>query len=87
MIVSEQALVYTKLFSSIGRLPQLLKYYHKCQKDVLLKKWQNQLEIEQDESAPQWIRNYYDTLLSNWHAQAKWFSQVRTYIKLANSLV
>lgn len=57
-------------------MPQLLKYYHKCQKDLLLKKWRNQLEIEQDESVTQWIHNYYDYLLSNWHTQYKWFHQV-----------
>lgn len=53
-----------------------MKYYHNCQKDVLLKKWRNQLEIEQDESVTQWIHNYYDILLSNWHTQYKWFNQV-----------
>lgn len=65
-----------KIFSSIGRLPQLLKYYHNCQKDTLLKKWRNQLEIEQEVSVTQWIHNYYDILLSNWHTQYKWFNQV-----------
>lgn len=65
-----------KIFKSIGRLPQLIKYYQKCQKDILLKKWRNQLEIEQDESTTQLIHNYYNFLLSNWHTQYRWFSQV-----------
>lgn len=41
-----------------------------------MKKWRNQLEIEQDESVAQWIHNYYDILLSHWHTQYKWFNQV-----------
>lgn len=57
-------------------MPQLLKYYHKCQKSILLKKWRNQIEIEQDETLTQWIHNFYDVLLSNWHAQIKWFNLV-----------
>lgn len=43
-----------------------------------MQKWRNQLEIEQDESVAQWIHNFYDVLLSNWHAQVKWFNVVFT---------
>lgn len=42
----------------------------------MLKKWRNQIEIEQDETLSQWIHNFYDVLLSNWHAQIKWFNLV-----------
>lgn len=69
-------MTFAKTFGSIDRLPQLIKYYHKCQKGALLQKWRNQLEIEQDESVPQWIHNFYDILLSNWHAQVKWFHTI-----------
>ncbi|CAG9765243.1 unnamed protein product [Ceutorhynchus assimilis] len=73
---AEQSIKFVRIFSSIGRIPQLIKYYRNCQRDVLVKKWRNQLEIEQDESVIQWIYNYYDILLSNWHSQTKWFNQV-----------
>lgn len=76
IIFVEQSLTYVKIFSSIERLPQLLKYYQKCQKDILLQKWRNQVEIGQDEPFTHWIHNYYDVLLSNWHTQFKWFNQV-----------
>ncbi|KAJ8969530.1 hypothetical protein NQ314_001713 [Rhamnusium bicolor] len=76
IFILELSQTYVRIFTSIGRLPQLMKYYHKCQKDILLKKWRNQLEIEQDESAIQWIHNYYNILLSNWHTQYRWFNQV-----------
>ncbi|GJQ81597.1 Cog7 [Trypoxylus dichotomus] len=72
----ELAIFYAKIFSSIDRLSQLSKYYHKCQKDTLVKKWRNQLEIEQDEPITQIMHNYFDTLLANWHTQCKWLSQV-----------
>ncbi|KAF2904970.1 hypothetical protein ILUMI_01213 [Ignelater luminosus] len=84
---TEESIMYVRIFSSIGRLPQLIKYYHKCQKDVLLKKWRNQLEIEQDESVVQWIHNYYDILLSNWHTQCKWFNQVFPNQPTTDSLI
>lgn len=87
IIFTEQSLFYVRIFSSIDRLPQLLKYYHNCQKDILLKKWRNQLEIEQDESVTQWIHNYYDILLSNWHTQYKWFNQVFPSYSASNILM
>lgn len=68
--------MFVTIFSSIGRLPQIVKYYQKCQKEILLKKWRNQLEIEQDESTLQWIHNYFNVLLSHWHTQYRWFNQV-----------
>lgn len=69
------------------RLPQLLKYYQKCQKNVLLKKWRHQLEIEQDESTIQWIHNFYNHLLSNWHTQYRWFNQVFSGVSALQTLV
>ncbi|XP_974190.1 conserved oligomeric Golgi complex subunit 7 [Tribolium castaneum] len=84
---TEQSSMFVRIFKSMGRLPQLLKYYHKCQKDVLLKKWRNQLEIEQDESVIQWIHNFYGIMLSNWHTQQKWFNQVFTNQNSCESFV
>lgn len=84
---TEQSLKFVRIFSSIGRLPELIKYYHNCQRDILVKKWRSQLEIEQDESVIQWIHNYYDLLLSNWHTQTKWFNQVFTGESSTDSLI
>lgn len=74
--IPENAKVYAEIFTSIERLPQLTKYYHKCQKEVLSKKWRASLENDADESVNQWMHNFYDLLVSNWHAQTKWFHQV-----------
>lgn len=64
-----------------------MKYYQKCQKEILLKKWRNQLEIEQDESTLQWIHNYFNILLSHWHTQYRWFNQVFTSESALNVLI
>lgn len=45
------------------------------------------MEIEQDESVAQWIHNYYDILLSNWHMQYKWFNQVFPKHSATNTLM
>lgn len=73
---TEQAITYSRIFLSIGRTTQLLKYYHKCQRDILLKKWRDQLDVDQEETVAVWVHNFYDILLSNWHTQHKWFYQV-----------
>ncbi|CAH1108801.1 unnamed protein product [Psylliodes chrysocephalus] len=84
---TEQSQIYVEIFTSMERLPQLLKYYQKCQKNVLLKKWRHQLEIEQDESTIQWIHNFYNHLLSNWHTQYRWFNQVFSGVSALQTLV
>lgn len=67
--------MFAKIFASIERTRELIKYYHKCQKDTILKNWRNQLELEQD-SFTQLIHNFYDILISNWHTQNKWLNSV-----------
>lgn len=76
LTILEQSSKYVSIFESMGRLPELLKYYRKCQKGMLLQKWRNMLEIDQDESVTHWMHNYYDFLLSHWHSQLKWCNHV-----------
>lgn len=83
----EQSLLYAKIFSSIDRSRELLKYYHKCQKDILLKKWRTQLEMEQDISFTQLVHNFYDILLSNWHMQYKWHNQIFSWQSATDTLL
>ncbi|XP_076250469.1 conserved oligomeric Golgi complex subunit 7 isoform X2 [Rhynchophorus ferrugineus] len=73
---TEKSLAFVRIFSSIGRQTELMKYYKNCQRDILVKMWRKQLEHEQDESVIHWINNYYEYLLSNWHSQTKWINQV-----------
>lgn len=83
----EQSQVFVRIFRAIDRLPQLLKYYHNCQKGILMQKWQNLLETEQDEGISEWMHKFYDILLSTWHEQVKWCCHVFTSVSAANTLV
>ncbi|CAL1543486.1 unnamed protein product [Lymnaea stagnalis] len=69
----EQTQRYVKIFESIERLPQLIKYYHKCHKNNLLQTWKTAWDANQTKTV---LSDLYDLLLSTWHTQVKWSSQV-----------
>uniref|UniRef100_A0A3B4Z786 Conserved oligomeric Golgi complex subunit 7 n=1 Tax=Stegastes partitus TaxID=144197 RepID=A0A3B4Z786_9TELE len=70
----DQAKLFVKVFTEIDRMPQLLAYYYKCHKGQLVSIWQ---DLSQSElSLNQQLSEFYDTLLSSWHAQLQWSSQV-----------
>lgn len=70
----DQAKLFVKVFTEIDRMPQLLAYYYKCHKGQLVSMWQ---DLSQSElSLNQQLSEFYDTLLSTWHAQLQWTSQV-----------
>ncbi|KAM8961456.1 conserved oligomeric Golgi complex subunit 7 [Pelodytes ibericus] len=70
----DQAKMFVKVFSEIDRMPQLLAYYYKCHKVQLVTIWQElcQAEMPLDHQ----LIEFYDTLLSTWHTQLQWVSQV-----------
>ncbi|XP_053721728.1 conserved oligomeric Golgi complex subunit 7 [Synchiropus splendidus] len=70
----DQAKLFVKVFTEIDRMPQLLAYYYKCHKGQLVGMWQ---DLSQSElSLNQQLAEFYDTLLSTWHSQLQWSSQV-----------
>lgn len=70
----DQAKLFVKVFTEIDRMPQLLAYYYKCHKGQLVNIWQ---DLSQSElSLNQQLAEFYDTLLSTWHTQLQWSSQV-----------
>lgn len=70
----DQAKLFVKVFTEIDRMPQLLAYYYKCHKGQLISIWQ---DLSQSElSLNQQLSEFYDTLLSTWHSQLQWSSQV-----------
>lgn len=70
----DQAKLFVKVFTEIDRMPQLLAYYYKCHKGQLVSMWQ---DLSQSElSLNQQLSEFYDTLLSSWHSQIQWSSQV-----------
>lgn len=83
----DQSRVFVRVFTSIDRLPQLLKYYHKCQKGYLLQQWAHLVETEQDEGLQELLNKFYDKLLSHWHEQVKWCGHVFTSPSSMHTLV
>uniref|UniRef100_A0A8C2Z7J8 Conserved oligomeric Golgi complex subunit 7 n=1 Tax=Cyclopterus lumpus TaxID=8103 RepID=A0A8C2Z7J8_CYCLU len=70
----DQAKLFVKVFTEIDRMPQLFAYYYKCHKGQLVSMWQ---DLSQSElSLNQQLSEFYDTLLSSWHSQLQWSSQV-----------
>uniref|UniRef100_A0A3P8XS31 Conserved oligomeric Golgi complex subunit 7 n=1 Tax=Esox lucius TaxID=8010 RepID=A0A3P8XS31_ESOLU len=71
---TDQAKLFVKVFTEIDRMPQLLAYYYKCHKGQLVGVWQ---DLSQSElTLNQQLSEFYDTLLSSWHSQLQWSSQV-----------
>ncbi|XP_048869463.1 conserved oligomeric Golgi complex subunit 7 isoform X2 [Brienomyrus brachyistius] len=70
----EQAKLFVKVFTEIDRMPQLLAYYYKCHKVQLVSVWQDlcQSELRLNKQ----LSEFYDTLLSAWHTQLQWSTQV-----------
>lgn len=65
----EQAKYYVKIFTEVDRMPQLLKYYHKCQKGLLLQQWNQCIESDQEDGVLDCMKRFYDILLSKWNDQ------------------
>ncbi|XP_053401502.1 conserved oligomeric Golgi complex subunit 7-like isoform X2 [Mercenaria mercenaria] len=72
----EAAQMFTTIFKSIDRLPQLYKFYNTCHKGTLLQSWKTLLETNADDSLVEWMNQLYDHLLSTWHSQMKWCGQI-----------
>uniref|UniRef100_A0A8K9XDK3 Conserved oligomeric Golgi complex subunit 7 n=1 Tax=Oncorhynchus mykiss TaxID=8022 RepID=A0A8K9XDK3_ONCMY len=70
----DQAKLFVNVFTEIDRMPQLLAYYYKCHKGQLVSVWQDLSQSER--SLNQQLAELYDTLLSTWHSQLQWSSQV-----------
>ncbi|KAG7507777.1 conserved oligomeric Golgi complex subunit 7 [Solea senegalensis] len=70
----DQAKLFVKVFTEIDRMPQLLAYYYKCHKGQLVNIWQDLTQSEL--SLNQQLSEFYDTLVSTWHTQLQWSSQV-----------
>ncbi|MBN3320089.1 COG7 protein, partial [Atractosteus spatula] len=71
---TDQAKLFVKVFTEIDRMPQLLAYYYKCHKGLLVSSWQDLCQSEMTLSRQ--LAEFYDTLLSTWHSQLQWCSQI-----------
>ena len=83
----DQSRIYVRIFVDMDRLPQLLKYYHKCRKGILLQRWRALVEVEQDEGIVHLLKSCYDMFLSAWNEQVKWCGQVFTSVPPTSILI
>lgn len=83
----DQSRVYVRIFVNMDRLSQLLKYYHKCQKGILLQQWRAIVDVEQDEGVVHLLKSCYEMFLAAWNDQVKWCSQVFTSVPPPSILV
>lgn len=67
---------YVNMFTGMERLPQLVKYYSRCEKGSMCREWTNLVELDQDHGVIEWLAAFYHSLLTNWQSQVKWCSQV-----------
>ncbi|XP_016146878.1 conserved oligomeric Golgi complex subunit 7 [Sinocyclocheilus grahami] len=73
-MATDQAKLFVRVFTEMDRMPQLLAYYYKCHKAQLLSVWES--ICQSDAPLKQQLSEFYDTLLSTWHTQLQWSSQV-----------
>lgn len=76
IFVSDEAVKFVKMFRDIERLPQLLKYYIKCQKGSLCQHWKSIVDSDQDLNLVEQLRSLYDMLLVNWQKQVRVISKI-----------
>uniref|UniRef100_T1I1G8 Conserved oligomeric Golgi complex subunit 7 n=1 Tax=Rhodnius prolixus TaxID=13249 RepID=T1I1G8_RHOPR len=77
---------YVNMFSGMERLPQLVKYYSRCEKGSMCREWTNLVELDQDHGVIEWLQAFYHSLLTNWQSQVKWCGQVFGTIEMLPSI-
>ncbi|XP_048587068.1 conserved oligomeric Golgi complex subunit 7 isoform X2 [Nematostella vectensis] len=67
---------YVKIFTAIDRLDQLQNYYIRCHKTKLQQAWNNTRTEDPNRPMVDWLATFYDVILSTWHTEVTWCSQV-----------
>lgn len=73
---SDSTHFYVKLFKDIKRLAKLKHYYRQCLKNQALNEWKRVISLDPEENVIDWMNAIYDFLLSLWHSQINFCSQV-----------
>ncbi|CAG2166012.1 unnamed protein product [Oppiella nova] len=73
---TDSAHLYVKLFKDMKRMPKLKSYYHKCLKNQILMEWKRIIVLDPEESVIDWMNGLHDFLLSLWHSQITFCSQI-----------
>ncbi|XP_014248719.1 conserved oligomeric Golgi complex subunit 7 [Cimex lectularius] len=72
----EESKKFVEIFSGMEKLPQLIRYYAKCEKDSLCQEWTKLVDFDQDRTVLEWLSSFYHTMLTNWQTQGKWCQKV-----------
>ncbi|XP_028395238.1 conserved oligomeric Golgi complex subunit 7-like [Dendronephthya gigantea] len=72
----EESQEYFQIFHDIDRLDQLKNYYIRCHKSKLLQSWKDIQEEDPSQTMLDWLSVFYNSLLSTWHSELTWCSQV-----------
>ncbi|CAH1388950.1 unnamed protein product [Nezara viridula] len=83
----EESVKYVKIFTGIERLPQLIKYYVKCEKSFLCQKWKNIVDVDQDRGIQELLSQFYQDLLLEYHTQVKWCTSVFDSSKMVMGVI
>ncbi|KXJ29523.1 conserved oligomeric Golgi complex subunit 7 [Exaiptasia diaphana] len=67
---------YVQIFTDIDRLDQLQNYYIRCHKTKLQKTWVDMRTEDPNKTMLDWLATFYDVMLSTWHTEISWCSQV-----------
>ncbi|XP_043223970.1 conserved oligomeric Golgi complex subunit 7-like [Amphibalanus amphitrite] len=81
-----RSLVLVEVFRQMARLPQLEKYYVRCQRAELQRRWSAHLEARQEEGVLEWLTAFSETLVDTWHTQTRWLEQVMPHLSPASTL-
>lgn len=73
---TEQTKYYVEIFTSMGRLPQLIQYYLTVQKRILQQQWSETVELSLNSSSTAFLREFYDNLFQYYQKQQKWCMSV-----------
>lgn len=73
---AEQSRKFVEIFDGMNRLPQLIQYYVTVQKQILQQHWSETIDLSQNTSSTQFLREFYDHLFESYQKQQKWCDSV-----------
>lgn len=72
----QQSQKYVQIFSDMDRSHQLIQYYLTVQKRTLQQHWSETIELSQNSSSTQYLREFYNYLFEYYQKQQKWCASV-----------
>lgn len=83
---NETAHIYVKMFKDLKRIANLKRYYHNCIKTQLINEWGRIIQIDPEEDVLDWLNSFYDFMLSTWHSQSNFCTQIMFHNDIDSTL-